>query len=428
MLSILFLCCHRVPACEQLIPSPKKPGHASSHHGPRRMDHASGPDRIETGPSLILADTEPNISSLRTARRPGVYLGMGTGRGRHHDDTGNSPDSVPDSTQRTLPRTCTSSLHHYNVQDDEQSIVFDPSAFYLAPLISVSSIGTEVQATLPLEAPKVHETDLIQPPGLVGTEPPCLVSEELFCTDGAAADDPVVHKPSPAECEVESIATTTPEIIITPSKPEPITPDEDPWSPFGIWLLAQTLDTHSSPSLGTGADATLNADTNPVSRFHHRMHLLEGEFSTLEPAQVTVGIPNAEIQIPNRHHSTCTARSVRQRPRRYPTEGIKYPPGVVKSCRSKDSSYLTVPETSFGSGRLDRRSAHMSLSSCKSLPYVSDSVRLTVTKGMMKNEAHTRRTTETRTEARTRQPWVPCRHREGACQIHHATTMYGRRP
>ena len=374
MPSILPLCCYRVPAFEQHTPCPEQPGDDSSHHSSRRIDHASGRNCIETGPLLILADTKPLFSSRRTARKSGDDLGMGTGHGRHHDDTGSLPVSAPDITRRTLPRTCTRRVRYHNVQDDEQSIVSDPSALYLAPLISVSSIGTEVQATPPPEAPKVHEADHIQDPGLVGTTSSCPVTEELSCTDGAAADDPLVHKPSPAVYKVESIATTTPKIIITPSKSEPIIPDEDPWSPFGTWLLAQTLDAHSSPSLSTSADAAPNAYANPANRLHRRIHSLGGELSTVEPAQSAAGIADADIQIPNRHHSTCTAQSVRQRPRRHPRDGLKYPPGVVTSCCSKDSSYLTVPETSFGPARLGRRSAHMSLSSCKLLLHVKVAV------------------------------------------------------
>lgn len=403
-ISISSLCCYGVPAFEQHPPSVEKPGDDSSHHSQKRIDHAPGPVYIETEPSLISADTEPLHCPHRIARKSGMDLGMVTGRDRLHGDTRRLAGSALDITRQTLPGTCTSKAHHYSAHDDEQNIVSDSSAFYLAPLISVSSIGTEVQATSPPEVPEAHDGDLIQSPGLIGTIAPCPVTEEPACIDCAAADDASVHKSSPVECDAKSIATTTPEIIITPSKLEPIISDEDPWSPFGTWLLAQTLDARGSPSLGAGAGATPNADTIPVNGFHHRMQSLEGDLLSLGSSQAAAEITNAYTQIPNRHDSTWTARSARQRPHCYPTDGAEYPSGAGKSCCSKDSSYLTVPETTFGPGRLGRRGAYVSLSSCKLLPHVSGNVRLTVAKGMMTNDPA--ESIEARTEARTRHPWI----------------------
>ena len=404
MPSISFLCCYRVLGFEQHNPSFVQPGGDSSRHSSKQIDHAPTPACIETEPSLFSAGTEPLHHPSEIARKPDIDLGMGTGRGRLHGDTRRLPGSAPDITRQTLPGGCTSRERHYGTQGDWQSIVSDPSAFYLAPLISVSSIGTQVQATPHPEGPEVHDTDGIRSPSLTGTVAPCPVTEEPARTDAAAAADPLVHNPGLAECDAKSITTTTPEIIITLSKPEPIVSDDDPWSPFGTWLLAQAMDSHSSSSLNADASATPIIDTIPVSGFHRRIQSLEGESSSLGPVQDATGITDADIQELDRHHSAWTAQSARQRPRRYATDEAKYPYGTIKPYRSKDSSYLTVPETSFGPGRLGQRSAQMSLSSCKLLQRVSGGVRLIVVKGMMMNELAG--SIEARKEARTGQPWI----------------------
>lgn len=426
MLSISFLCCYRVLGFKQHTPSLEQPGDDSSHHSSKQINHAPTPVCIDTEPSVFSADTEPLYRPREIARKSGIDLGMGAGRGMLRDDTRRLPGSASDITQQTLPGSCTSRVRHHSTRSDGQSIVPDPSALYLAPLISVSSIGIQVQATPPPEGPGVHDTARVRSPGLSGTIAPCPVTEEPACTDVVAVVDPLVHKPSPVEYDARSIATTTPEIIITPSKPEPIVSEDDPWSPFSTWLLAQAMDSHSSSSLSAGASATPIVDTIPISGFHRRIQPLERGTSSLGSIQDATGIADADVQVPNRHHSTWTAQSSRQRPRCYATDEAKYPYSPIKPCRSKDSSYLIVPETSFGPGRLGRRSAQMSLPSCKLPPRVSGGVRLIVAKGMTMNELAG--SIEARIEVRTGQPWIRCRRQEEECQIHHVTMMCRQKP
>lgn len=362
MRSISSLCCYRFPAFEHRHSNVRRTGDATRDQTQSQIDHSEGLGCIEAERS------HPSVHAgfVRAARGSGSDSGMGSGRDRSGD--GNHSLALPRKhiTRQKRKHRRARSFGRSGHEDDDLSIISDPNTFYLAPLISVSSNGTEIRVT---HAPERTVGDTMQRSGSTSTAVPSPTKEKSQerppDTEDIAPLGPHVRQASPKIAQVSP--KKNPVERTTPSKLDSVLVEDDPWSPFQIWLLTQTLDADTSPSRRENAKATPNPDTIVTRDLRDKLRPRKGNPSGLRGVQVsTDNIYSEHRQVSReRHPSKGTAASPKAHSK--VTDQMAHFPDAEHSRHSKGSSYSPGQRTKPGTKSPARRNNHVALPSRKSL-------------------------------------------------------------
>lgn len=362
MRSISSLCCYRFPAFGHRHSNVKRTGDATRDQTQSRIDHSEGLGHIETERSHPSVHT----GSVGEARGSGSDSGMGSGRDRPGD--GNRSLALPRKhiTRQKRKHRRARSPGRPGHEDDDLSIISDPNTFYLAPLISVSSNGTEIRVT---PAPERIVGDTKRRSGSTSTAVPSPTKEQSqerpADTEGIVPLGPEVRQVSPKITQVTP--KNNPVERTTPSKLDSVLVEDDPWSPFQTWLLTQTLDTDTSPSRRENAKATPKSDTIVTRDVHDKLRPRKGNPSDLRRVQIsTDSIYSEHHQVSReRHPSKGTAASPKSHSK--VADQMAHLPGAGHSRHSKGSSYSPGQRSKLGTKSPGRRNNHGASSSRKSL-------------------------------------------------------------
>lgn len=349
MRSISTLCCYRSPAFEHRHSNTKRTGDATGDQSRNPIDYSHQEPHFSVHTETI---GEARASS-------GSDSGMGSGRDRPGD--GNRSLALPKKyiTRQKRKHRQAGKAGRHGPEDDDLSIISDPNALYLAPLISVTSSGTEIRTT---PAPEKAVEDKMQRSGSISTAVPSpkkeKPQEQPPDTEGKVLLKPKDRQASPKDKFVERT---------TPSKPASVPVEDDPWSPFQTWLLTQTLDADTSPSRGVDANATPKRGTLATSGVRDNTRPRKGHPSDLGPVKISTDNTHRKHQVSREEHHLSTRQAAWSKSHSNAADRMTHSPGARHSRHSKGSSYSPGQRTNTETNTLGRRNAHVSLASRKSL-------------------------------------------------------------
>lgn len=357
MPSLLFLCCYRVRSVEQHTPRLERAGDAVGDRCLDRIDHTAGSGDIGIERLHTSASTESIRCPFGVARESGIDSGMASSRDRLE---GVSSAVGPRSyiSRKSRQNALAKNPRCHGAEDDELSIVSDPSALYLAPMITVSSSSSGVRTS---PATDRGNRSTMKSHGSVSTSVPSATRRQLTSTDGATPEG------TPERRRAESTA---------PSKPDSVLTDDDPSAPFRTWLLTQTLDADITPNRGAAPGATPNRGGTPSSHLQSPRQPLEENATSSISSRTTVSmkapgfvsvrppapIPHAEHQ-EGKGRYTLDAPGTRRESYACGTDRKAYP--SIQADFGLGIRSPNTPGQRSDSNSPGRRDIYRPLSSCK---------------------------------------------------------------
>lgn len=358
MITISYLCCYRARASEETSSGPERSSNAISQTCQDRIDGTESLANTETESLHLPVRPEPVRYLRGVARRSGIDSGMSSSRDRLESTNSNLAGSKSYDARKPQPSRQLNVFERCGVEDDDLSIISDPNALYLGPLITVSSGSTGIRA---ISSSDKTERDTMQSSASIAT---AILSprtrEEPAYTDNPVAGCSRHRDPSLKTCGGES--TTT-------SKVDSLLLDDDPSSPFRTWLLTQTPDIENSSSRRTDASTPSNPRTIPAKSSHdpkkNRKQNQKARSHNLTPVPGSGKTARAEEQEYERRHPS-TSSGPCQDSHDYTTTNRNIYPYDTKYSQSNNASQSSrAPGINTHSTSAGARKMHLSFPSCR---------------------------------------------------------------